>query len=434
METANINKSEYDFFISFSTKDVEVVSGIVDVLENVYHAKCWFQTKDSKAEFIDAIMEGIENAKAFLIFVSPDSANSYFVLNEVYHAVEWKQKHDNYAVLPIMVNSDNADFSDSAYKKMHFLLGRLNMLFLNKFSSIEALVTKIFEQTGFEIRDEVLKESLYHASESESLRLKAQNDILINFSNEYFEKAVSSDKMILDIGCANGDYIMSHLDNKEYKSLLGIDIDSEQIERANQAYQSEKNIFVACDALSNDFDSVLSDYLEDNESLGFDVIHISAMLLHLNDPVKLLKTVRRYLKKSGQLFIQDEDDGANIVHPNSRFYDLAFRIWGDSKESGDRHCARKIPEYLSQAGFTRVKLAKCGVSNVGMNSEQQSALWDIYFNYHLWLAVDEDMFYHLDATNRLLEEYKSLYDEHKSKYDDGKTFIQLGFFFYIAQK
>ncbi len=434
MEIEKKNQAEYDFFISFSNKDIDVVSEIVDVLENVYHAKCWFQTKDSKAEFIDAIMEGIENANAFLVFVSPDSANSYFVLNEVNHAVEWKQEHENYVVLPIVVNSDEADYMNPIYKRIRFYLGRLNMLFLNKFSSKEALVLKIFEQTGFEINNEELRESLYHASESESLRLKAQNDIMLNFSKEYFDMAVSSETRILDVGCANGDYIMAHLENRVYKSLLGIDIDPEQVERAHQIYESKINTFIACDALSNEFDSILSDYLEEHEALGFDLIHISAMLLHLADPVKLLRILRRYLKKNGHLFIQDEDDGANVVHPNSRFYDLAFRIWKDSKESGDRHCARKIPDYLSQAGFTRVKLAKCGVSNPGLNSEQQSALWDIYFNYHLWLAADEDMFYHLNATNKLLEEYKTLYEDYKRQYDNGNTFIQLGFFFYIAQK
>ena len=55
----NALNNEYDFFISFSNKDLDVVSEIVDVIENVYKAKCWFQTKDSKAEFVDAIMEGM---------------------------------------------------------------------------------------------------------------------------------------------------------------------------------------------------------------------------------------------------------------------------------------------------------------------------------------------------------------------------------------
>ena len=429
----NTVNSEYDFFISFSNKDADVVSEIVNVIENVYKAKCWFQTKDSKAEFVDAIMEGIENANAFLVFVIPDSANSYFVLDEVYHAIEWKQEHPDYKILPIVISA-NMDLSSPEYKRIRFFLGRLNMIFLNKASSTDALVLKIFEQTGFKIINDELRESLYHSSESEAKRLEAQNEIMNSFSKEFFEDVVKPEARILDVGCAGGDSIILRLQGHRYLSLLGVDLDQEQIYKANEQYGSDKNSFMCCDILSEDFDSLLVDYLEEKEALGFDLIHISAVLLHLVNPVKLLHTLRRYLKKNGYLFIQDEDDGANVVYPESRFFDLAFSIWADSKESGDRHCARKIPSYLAEAGYSKVRLAKCGVASAGLSPEYQSALWDIYFNYHLWLAVDEDMFYHLSATKKLLKEYQSIYDEYKKQYDDGKIFIQLGFFFYIAQK
>lgn len=127
---------KYDFFISFSNKDVELVSKIVNIIQNIYNAKCWFQIKDSKAEFVDAIIEGIENAKAFIVFVSPDSANSYYVLNEVSHAMEWKQEHEDYKVLPVVISPENVTYSDPVYKRIRFYLGRLNMIFLNEMPSI----------------------------------------------------------------------------------------------------------------------------------------------------------------------------------------------------------------------------------------------------------------------------------------------------------
>ena len=71
-----ITTKEFDFFISYSNRDFDKVSPIIRHLEKEYKAKCWFQLKDSKAEFIDAIMDGIEKSKAFIIFISPDSANS----------------------------------------------------------------------------------------------------------------------------------------------------------------------------------------------------------------------------------------------------------------------------------------------------------------------------------------------------------------------
>lgn len=102
-----MGEREYDFFISYSNADIEKVSPTIEVMEKDYGAKCWFQEKDSKAEFVDAIMEGIENSKAFIIFISAHSANSYFVLNEVNHAVEWRGEHEEYKIVPVIIDGEH---------------------------------------------------------------------------------------------------------------------------------------------------------------------------------------------------------------------------------------------------------------------------------------------------------------------------------------
>lgn len=319
-------EAEYDFFISFSNKDIEIVSMIVNTIQNTYHAKCWFQDKDSRAEFIDAIMEGIENSKAFLVFVSPDSANSYYVLNEVNHAIEWRQDHEYYKILPILISSDNTDYSAPTYKRIRFYLGRLNTLFINEESSIDDIVLKIFDQTGYKIADEEVSASLYSIRNCEAKRLKAQNDILKDFSKEFFEPAIKPESLILDVGCATGNFIISNIQGHPYRGLLGVDIDAGLINKATKSYGSEKNIFACCDISSDDTDAVLADYLEEKQSLGFDIIHISAVLLHVKKPVNVLQTLRRYLKKSGVLFIHDADDGINLAYPNPEYFSLAFKI------------------------------------------------------------------------------------------------------------
>lgn len=87
-----------------------------------------------------------------------------------------------------------------------------------------------------------------------------------------------------------------------------------------------------------------------------------------------------------------------------------------------------------EAGYQKIKLAKSGISNLGMNSAQRAALWDMYFNYHLWIDIDENMFFHVSETNKMFKEYISSYEKYKKQYDNGDIFIQLGAFFYIAQK
>ena len=216
MENEDRNNIEYDFFISFSNHDIETVLSIVNMMEQQYGAKCWFQQKDSRAEFVDAIMEGIEHSSAFIVFISPESANSYFVLNEVNHAVEWRNSSEDFKIVPVLIGPAELDINDAAYKRIRFYLGRLNMCFYNRNEPLEVLIRKIFEQAGYVLKGESLRESLYHSSEIEDKRLSAQNEILRDFSHEYFQEFVQSNAVILDVGCADGSNIMLRLGGIEY--------------------------------------------------------------------------------------------------------------------------------------------------------------------------------------------------------------------------
>lgn len=202
-----LSTDSVDFFISYSKGDLDTVQRIVEVMENLYHAKCWFQVKDSKAEFADSIIDGIERAKVFLLFVSPHSAESFFVLNEVHHAMQWSQKHSDYLVLPVVLDQVDPQLTQPVYKTMSFYISRLNMLYYEGTDAIDELIMQIFNQAGFKILDESFRASLYHYSENEAVRLKAQNEVLLEFSRGLIEQSLKPDSFVLDIGCAGGDYI-----------------------------------------------------------------------------------------------------------------------------------------------------------------------------------------------------------------------------------
>ena len=277
-------------------------------------------------------------------------------------------------------------------------------------------------------------DSLYHATDAETKRLRAQNDLMCDFARGTIRSLVYDDSLILDVGCANGEGIMSRLWGVRFWRLLGIDSDGDAAVQADTRFGGEQCVFVECDIFSDDFDELMEDCLMESEREGFDLIHISSVLLHLGNPVEALKRLHKYLAPGGKILIQDEDDGVNLVYPSSKFYENAFAIWADSLEAGDRFFARKLPTYLKEAGFTNVKLEKCGVSNEGLIPEYQEALWDIYFNYHLWVTEDGEYFRHQEETDKLVAELKTQYDTEKARYDAGETFISLGFFLFTAEK
>ena len=420
---------QYDFFISYSNKDAEKVTEIVKIMQD-HHAKCWFQLNDSKQEYAKAIMEGIHSSRVFIIFVSQASATSMAVLNEIDCAIKWYDKSDDFKILPVVLGENNLDSRD--FDQINYYLGRLNMIFEINAQSNNELVSNIFKQVDFGVAEE--KNSLYHSGTRENKRIAQQNFILSKFAKETFKNIVSPSSFVLDIGCANGNFITECLKDVPYSKLLGVDLDKGKIDEANKLHASDKNLFTVCDVLSDSFADTLDAYLDEQDKRGFDVIHISHLLLHMKEPVALLKMIKRYLNKTGYLIIQDEDDGSAVFYPEDKFFENALYLWKQSEMSGDRHCGRKIFSYLHEAGYKNINLTFSGLSNVNLDKQYREALWDYYFNYHLWGVIDEKLFKDYLNTEKVLMEYSQEYEKCKEAFDKDEIFVQLGFMIYTSQK
>lgn len=420
----------YDYFISFSNKDVDVITKIVDAMEK-YHAKCWFQKKDSRQQYAHAIMQGIKNSQTFVVFLSLNSANSMYVLNEIRCAIDCFDKIKGYKILPVVI--EEQDIPEEIFEEANFYLGRLNMLFMREYASLDELVLKIFDQTGF-VPFSQPEDSLYNIGSHETGRLSVQNQLVNKFGEQFVSDIVTPSANILDVGCANGSNIISLLGKCDYATLLGVDISTAKINEANEAYGSDKNTFLACDVNTDAFRNYLDDYLDKLDVRGFDVIYVSFLLLHVGQPANILKVLKRYLNKNGYLYIQDIDDGTNIAYPATDFFDKAFFLWQNSKESGDRQCGRKIPIYLKEAGFGEITLLQRGISTLDLTAEENQMLWDLYFNHNFWEVDDMSVFKNSVQCKSVLDEYRKEYETHKREFDNGNVFVQIGFMFYCARK
>lgn len=79
--------AKYDFFISYSTKDKDIASKIVDVIESTGHT-CWIAPRNIPygTPYARAIMEGIDECEKFIVLITNNSIKSEDVLNEVDNA------------------------------------------------------------------------------------------------------------------------------------------------------------------------------------------------------------------------------------------------------------------------------------------------------------------------------------------------------------
>ena len=420
-----------DIFISFSNENKEKVEKIVQTIK-FFGPSCWFQLRDSKQHFIEEINKGINNSSNFVIFLSNASISSFMVRNEISRAIDQKQKDDSYNIIPVVIE----ELLPDKLELIKLFLGSLNWLYEDKYKNYEELVLAIFEQANLEVRNVENSHSIYSVNKDvEQKRLESQNRLFNEYAKTYLDELFSNyeNPTVLDIGCDNGSNTLLRLKDRSYKYLIGIDINEKRIIEANQINASDKNTFICCDVTSPDFFRIMFSNMQAKGITGFDIIHISAVLMHLDNPGEVLKNLYMFLNPGGHIFIQDEDDGANMAYPSSKFFDNCFYVWDHSLESGDRRMGRKIPLLLKAAGFKDVKLKSTTMSSVDFDGKYKEELWDLYFNAELW-ATDSAAYFDNYEAFSMLDGILEKHSEMKKSYMDGNIFITLGVFFLTAKK
>jgi len=96
--------------------------------------------------------------------------------------------------------------------------------------------------------------------------------------HQFFVDNITSENIILDIGCGNGD--LSYNLAQKAKKVLGIDILGEGINKAKAAYKRDNLQFITGNAVDYDFGA------------QFDVIVLSNVLEHIEDRVEFLIKIK----------------------------------------------------------------------------------------------------------------------------------------------
>ncbi|MGN0651182.1 MAG: class I SAM-dependent methyltransferase [Oscillospiraceae bacterium] len=221
------------------------------------------------------------------------------------------------------------------------------------------------------------------ASENEINRLKIQAEILRDFDKPVFDEILNQyhQPVIVDIGCNNGDCSMMRLRDREYLYYLGVDRSAQAVECAQNSYTNHNTEFICADVTDEAMVECVKSHLPDKCG-GADIIVVSMLLLHLENPPALLFRLHSLLRCGGTIIVKDIDDRDNTVSfdPDGIFaysYTIADRNCG----SGNRHTGRNIPEWLGKAGYNRVTHHKTGLSTAGMSIAQREAVYTTYFGF-----------------------------------------------------
>lgn len=424
----------YDYFISYNKNDLRHARRIATLVKNA-GLKCWWQNEDSRQEYANEIKAAINSSTAFLVLLSPFSAESEWVGKEILNAIRLHSSR-KLKILPVVCE----DLPKEDYDYFYQILGNFNWLFISKYASDKELINDITSQVGLHVKDHSVNSTYSAEAENEMERLRKQNNLYNLYATPALDEIFSELKnpAVIDVGCSDCNNIMTRLNGRSYSHLLCVDKEQDKLNDARKRYGENGRVeFLACDITKKSFSSMLSDYLSKNNLQGFDLIHISAVLLHIKNPLSVLKVLHEKLNKGGYIIIQDEDDGYNLAYDEGgdepAFFDDCFYIWEHSKESGDRKMGRKLPILLKKSGFSQIEMKASIIASTDFDGKYKEDLWDIYFNPLYWVVDSEDYFDKADAFEKCVE-YERKHDKMKAKYLKGSIYLSLGVPVFVAKK
>ena len=350
------------------------------------------------------------------------------VKNEITRAIKKLSEEPDYRIIPIILE----DIPLEDFHRLIILLGSVNWIFAKNYYSEYELARRVLLDADIDIINSRKKDNYNSSNKTEKERLLKQARLLERHISKTMEE-FSSVCSILDIGCADGSGVMLKLHNNEYKNFCGIDINPVEIDKANSTFGDDKHTFINCDVMKDSFSERMTQYMREKDITGFDLVMVSYVLLHIEDPLKMLEKLKSVMNPNAAIIIQEHDDGASLVYPQDVYFDNVFTLWKNARDSGDRYTARKIPILLKEAGFSNITIKESSFSSVDFHEEYKEALWDFFFNVDYW-NVHDAFDFHDPSVFNLYKECENVHAEMKERYMNGEYFLNLGMFIFVAYR
>lgn len=260
-------------------------------------------------------------------------------------------------------------------------------------------------------------------SEEEAMRLELQAIALSEIIDQEFDAMdIKSGMTILDAGCGTGAITRRFAQIVKPAHVTAVDFDPLFLENA-KAIATDEGV----DNVS--FESGDVDNLRYKDEM-FDLTYCRLVLMHVQDPVKTVKELKRVTKKGGKVVISDQDDGGVLLNP---FMPKMMEIWSRyghwaKKQNMDRYIGRQLFSILSQAGLKSIKIFLFPIHRTQENSEQLRMFVSVPLQ-----VVEGRKAELIEQRVFTQEEYEIALEEFEKLMNDSGAFVMNTFFLAIGE-
>jgi SAM-dependent methyltransferase len=220
-------------------------------------------------------------------------------------------------------------------------------------------------------------------------RLKIQAENTLGFDMKaigYIKDKIQGDGLaVLDVGSAYGLVADSRFGKDEqFRSIICIDNNKNVIARGKEMVKNSKIRFEVIDIEADDFERNMDALFEELGLEAVDLIYSALTLLHLKDPSKVLRRLRKYLRKDGFIMVRGSDDGCKIAYPDENnlmrnIIEQYMLVNGVS----DRMNGRKLYTQLVNSGFSDVRVFSEMRDLSSYDFDQRAALFEESFSHRI---------------------------------------------------
>lgn len=252
-------------------------------------------------------------------------------------------------------------------------------------------------------------------------------------SNQKFDEYVLNesgilkynDLKVLDIGCSSGFKTKMLFD--KYDNIIditGIDVDENAISQAKINFKENTKY---------NFELKSIDDLNNNST--YDIINLSYVLQHLENPQEVLKKLKSMLTDRGIIIIKVPDDSFKFCYPDNK--DLLNKIFylyeneimkkQNITKFTDRYIGKKVYSYLAQNNYNNIKLYYSINDTIGKTAEQRLKFFDSSIGFRS--ATNKK-----NISEQVKNEMEKLLKELKAEFEKEDFYYTMTILYYIANK